>query len=98
MRRGWEVELRDGTIIQETQMNWKEVPKKDIIRLTLHFEGREWNIHDKPAYLQKKKASMVPGIDETFTVESRSIGYYDDNNKVWYTVNESTGMMKMEVE
>jgi len=33
-----------------------------------------------------------------FIVESRSIGYYEGNKKVWYTVDEWTGRMEMKVE
>ena len=101
MRRGWCVEYNNGTVINEDQMEWKKLPKINMIRLTLHYDGREWSIHDKVAYLQKKQASMVPGVNESFQIESRSIGYYDiidgKNCKVWYTVEEDTGKMIMEV-
>jgi len=102
MRRGWCVEYSNGTVINEDQMEWKDLPKLNIIRITLRYDGREWSFHDKVAYVQKKKASMIPGVTESFQVESRSIGYYDiiddKNCKVWYTVNEDTGKMIMEVE
>lgn len=101
MRRGWSVEYSDGTIINEDQMEWKKLPKVNMITLALHYDGREWLIHNKAAYLQKKQASMIPGVNESFQVESRSIGYYDiidgKDCKVWYTVDESTGKMTMEV-
>lgn len=102
MRRGWEVEYLDGKIINEEQMDWRKLPKKGIVRLTLRHDGREWHIHNKTAYVQKKRASMVPGLAASFRVESRSIGYYDVVNdkvcKVWYTVDELTGRMTMEVQ
>ncbi len=102
MRRGWEAELKNGKIINEKKMEWKDLPKADIVRLTLRYDGREWNLHDKDVYTQKKRASTVPGMQDTFRIESRSIGYYDiindKNCKVWYTVNEFTGKMIMEVE
>lgn len=98
IRRGWEAEYKDGTIINENQMDWKKLPKQDMVRLTLHFDGRRWDIHDKVAYVQKKRASVVPGVSDSFRVESRSIGYYEGNKKIWYTVNEFTGQMKMEVK
>jgi len=98
MRRGWSVEYEDGTTITEEQKNWKKIPKVGIIRLTLHYDGRRWDVHNKIAYLQKKKGSVVPGISESFQVESRSIGYYEGNKKVWYTVDEHTGRMCMEVK
>jgi len=102
MRRGWEAEYVDGKVINEAQMEWKALPKKGIVRLTLHFDGREWHVQDKVAYVQKKRASMVPGVAASFQVESRSIGYYDvidgKNCKVWYTVDEMSGRMTMEVQ
>jgi hypothetical protein len=102
MRRGWEVEYTDGKIIKENQMHWKKIPKVNIFRVTLHFDGRQWDIYEKQAYDQKKRGSAVPGVPNSFMLESRSIGYYDVEDdkpiKVWYTVNELTGKMKMEVE
>ena len=98
IRRGWETEYSDGTVINENQMEWKKLPKVDMVRVTLHFDGRRWDIHDKGAYVQKKRASVIPGIPESFMIESRSIGYYEEKKKVWYTVNEFTGQMKMEVK
>lgn len=102
MFRGWEVEYEDGKVIREDQMNWKSLPKNNMVRLTLRYDGRRWDIKDKIAYVQKKRASMVPGVASSFQVESRSIGYYDvvkgKTCKVWYTVNELTGVMTMEVE
>jgi len=97
-RRGWEVTYKDGTVLREDQYSWKDVPKKNIDRLTLRYDGREWNIEGKEAYIQKKRGSIVPGFKESFTIESRSIGYYEGNKKVWYTVDEFTGRMTMSVE
>jgi len=98
MRRGWEVEYEDGKILREDNYEWNKVPKVGIKRLTLRFDGRRWDLVGKDAYAQKKRASAVPGIPESFTVESRSIGYYEGNKKVWYTVDEFTGEMKITVE
>lgn len=97
-RRYWETEYYDGKIINENQMEWRKIPKVGIKRLTLHFDGRQWDILNKPAYFQKKRASMVPGIQNSFQVEARIIGYYEDTHKVMYTVEEATGVMKMEVK
>ena len=98
IRRGWEAEYQDGTVINENQMEWKKIPKVGIVRVTLHFDGRQWDLQNKIAYVQKKRASVVPGVAESFMIESRSIGYYEGNKKVWYTVDEFTGQMKMEVK
>lgn len=97
-RRYWEVEYFDGRIITENQMEWKKIPKVDMKRLTLHFEGKRWDITDKQAYFQMKRASVVPNIPDSFQVESRSIGYYEGTQKVIYTVDEFTGTMKMYVK
>jgi len=98
IKRGWSVLYVDGTVINENQMEWKKIPKVGMVRLTLHFDGKRWDLQNKIAYVQKKRASMVPGVQESFVVESRSIGYYEGNTKVWYTVDEFTGQMKMEVK
>ena len=96
MRRGWIVELKDGTTLWECDINWTSVPKKGIKSLTLLFEGRRWKIEGKSAYIQKKRASISPG--ETIpTIEQRIIGYYEGSTKVEYVVNEYTGNMTMRV-
>ena len=96
--RGWEVKYADGTLINEDQAKWTDIPKQGISRLTLHYDGRQWDLHGKAVYFQKKQGSMIPGIPGSFQIESRSIGYYEDEYKVMYTVNEHTGRMKMETK
>ena len=96
--RGWEVEYVDGTIVNEEQKEWTVRPKNDIVRLTLHYDGRQWDLVGKAVYFQKKQGSVVPGIPDSFRIESRTIGYYEDEYKVMYTVNEHTGHMKMETK
>jgi len=98
MRRGWEVEYTDGTLVNEDQMPWGKVIKRNIVSLTLKYDGREWRLSGKEAYLQKKRGSVIPSIPGSFRVESRSIGYYDEGCKVWYTVDEHTGQMTMSIE
>jgi len=95
--RGWEVQLKDGTIIREGQMRWLEVPKRAIIRLSLFFDQRRWDLANKEAYFVKNRASVVPGVPESFRVESRTIGFYEGAKKVCYTVDENTGQFKLEV-
>lgn len=98
MRRGWQVELKDGTIIKETQKSWKEIPKQQIKKLSLIFDGRRWDLEGKEAYFIRNTASMVPGINESFRIEKRAIGYYEGATKVFYTVDEFTGVFKMFLE
>lgn len=96
--RGWQVELKDGTIINENQMPWKKVPKKNIIRLSLLYDGRKWDLKNKQAYFIRTQASMVPGIQESYRVEKRTVGYYEGASKIFYTVDEFTGHFNMRVE
>ena len=95
--RGWVVEYYNGNIINESQMEWIKIPKVGIKRLMLFHDGRSWTIEGKNAYFQKKRASVVPGVENSFQIESRTIGYYEGSNKVGYTVDENTGTMRMEV-
>jgi hypothetical protein len=96
MRRGWIVELNDGKTLWECDIDWKDVPKKEIKSLTLIFEGRKWKIENKLAYIQKKRASIAPG-EKVAIIEQRIIGYYEESNKIEYVVNEHTGNMSMRV-
>ena len=92
--RGWEVELKTGEIIMEGEQEWNNVPRKDIVRLSLLFDGRKWDLVGDKNYFQKKRASVGFGqsIVTDAVIESRTIGYYDkDGKKVCYTVNEHTG-------
>ncbi len=98
MKRGWEVELYDGTIMQEDSYEWREIPKLKIKRLTLHFDKRRWDLTDKQAYFVRTSASVVPGAPESFTIEKRGIGYYEGSNKILYSVNEFTGEFQMKVD
>ena len=97
MRRGWEVELFNGSILRESDLDWKKVPKNQIARLSLFYDGREWNLSGKEAYFVKYRASVVPGIQESFRVERRTIGFYEGAKKICYHVEESTGKFSLEV-
>jgi len=97
MRRGWEVELSNGVILRESDLDWKKVPKNQIVRLSLLYDGRIWNLSGKEAYFVKYRASVVPGIAESFRVERRTIGFYEGAKKICYHVEESTGKFSMEV-
>ena len=98
MRRGWEVTLKDGTVLNESVAQWKSIPKTQIESLSLLYDGRRWVISGKDAYIVKNTASMIPGIDASFQVETRRIGYYEGGAKVFYSVDEFTGKFKMYVE
>ena len=97
MNRYWEVQLKDGTVLREGKTEWKEVPKRDIIRLTLFFDQRRWDLTGKESYFVKYRASVVPGVPESFRIERRSIGFYEGAKKVCYHVEEATGKFSMEV-
>lgn len=98
MVRGWEVLLNDGTVLREADTDWKKVPKLKIKKLTLHFDGRKWELENKPAYFVGKIGSAVPG-DTNVTVEQRYIGYYDGNgSKIYFMVDERTGACRQMVK
>ena len=97
MRRGWEVELSNGAILRESDLDWKKVPKNQIVRLSLFYDGRQWDLSDKEAYFVKYRASVVPGIQESFRIERRTIGFYEGATKVCYHIEEATGEFSMEV-
>ena len=97
MRRGWEVELDDGTTLDENNNTWKEVPKIKIKRLSLLFDGRRWDISNRQAYFVKNRVSIVPGVSSSLRVEKRCIGYYEGSKKVYYVVEEATGSFSMQV-
>lgn len=97
MRRGWEVELSNGVILRESDLSWIKVPKNQIVRLSLFYDGRQWDLTDKEAYFVKYRASVVPGIADSFRIERRTIGFYEGSNKICYNVEEATGRFSMEV-
>jgi hypothetical protein len=97
MRRGWEVELDDNTIMTEESHKWRDVPNIKIKRLTLHYDGRRWDLVGKQAYFVKNRASMAPGVASSFRIERRCIGYYEGATKVYYYVEEATGKFSMQV-
>lgn len=97
MQKGWEVELSNGVILQEKDLDWKKVPKQQIVRLSLFFDGRRWDLTGKESYFVKYRGSVVPGIQDSFRLERRTIGFYEGAKKVCYHVEESTGKFSMEV-
>lgn len=97
MRRGWQVELEDGSLLREDITTWKDVPKAKIKKLSLIFDGRRWDLSDRQAYFVKNRASMVPGASQSFRIEQRCIGYYEGAKKVHYIVEEFTGKFYMKV-
>jgi len=97
MRRGWQVELNDGTVLEEGKDNWKDVPKVKIRTLSLLYDGRRWDLSGRQAYFIKNKASMVPGVAASFRIERRCIGYYEGAKKIHYMIDEPTGKFSMEV-
>ena len=97
MQRGWEVELFNGAILREGELDWKKVPKNQIARLSLFYDGRRWDLSGREAYFVKYRASMIPGIQDSFRIERRTIGYYEGAKKVCYHVEEASGKFSMEV-
>jgi hypothetical protein len=97
MKKGWEVELSNGVILRESDLEWRKVPKNQIVRLSLFYGDRHWDLIGKEAYFVKYRASVVPGIQDSFRIERRVIGYYEGSNKICYCVDEQTGKFTLEV-
>jgi hypothetical protein len=96
---GWELELKSGKIMREGKVEWKEVPKRDITRLSLfHYGGKRWDLSGKQAYFVRNTVSVIPGISDSVRIEKRCIGYYEGNKKVCYIVDEFTGRLDIKVE
>ena len=98
MRRGWMVELYDGTIMTEEKHKWRDVPNIKIKCLSLLYDGRKWDLSGKQSYFVKNRASMAPGVAESFRIERRCIGYYEGAKKIHYVIEEATGKFSMQVE
>jgi len=96
-RRYWEVELKDGLLLREGHVEWRDVPKHLIVRLSLFFDGRQWDLFGKEAYFIRHRASEIPGIPESFRLERRAIGFYEGSKKVTYNIDEFTGRFTLEV-
>jgi len=95
---GWEAQLNSGKILREGQIEWRKVPKRDIVRLSLyHYGGKRWDLTDKEAYGIKTRASVSPGAPNSFRIERRTIFYYEGAKKICYHVEEATGKFSMEV-
>jgi len=95
---GWEVELANNKIIREGQLEWRKVPKRGIVRLSLfHYGGKRWDLTGREAYFVKYRASVIPGVENSFRLERRTIGYYEGCNKICYHVDEFTGKFNLEV-
>jgi len=97
MYRGWEVLLKDGTIIRENEVVWRKVPKNKIIKLSLIYDNKRWDIENKASYFVMNRASVVPGINSSFQIEKRMVGWYEGKDKLAYIIDELTGICNLKV-
>lgn len=105
MSRGWVVQYRDGTVVCEDEMLWNKLPnKKELSRVILKWEDRTWSFDDKANYTVPKTRGYMDvspsGRVAGQGIHSRTIGYYDmeEKCKVVMRVEESTGKMSYETE
>ncbi len=103
MDRGWIVQYQDGHLILENEMHWRKVPnKRDIRKVFLKWEDRIWSIENQENYTVPTRRGYVDispsGAIGNEGVHSRTIGYYDTENKckVIMRVVEATGQMAYE--
>ena len=97
MYRGWEALLEDGKILREDTTKWKDVPKNKIIKLSLIYDTKRWDIENKDSYFVKNRASVVPGINSSFRVEKRYVGWYEGKDKLAYVIDEFTGACELKI-
>lgn len=104
MAKGWVVKYEDGKIITEydrngAQINWRMIPKVNIKSISLKWFTKNWTITGKEIYLQKKRGWVAGASgDLEPSVQYRYIGYWEGNDRVFYRVDELTGVMVMVVE
>ena len=103
MDRGWVVQYEDGRVFTEDEISWRKLPnKRDIRKVFLKWEGRLWSIEDQNNYTVPTKRGYIDisptGAIGNEGVHSRTIGYYDVENKckVIMRVVEATGQMAYE--
>ena len=96
MQRGWILLYEDGSVLRESEADWRTTNKKGISALRLRWHDRVWEIKGQERYIQFKSGSVTVGQTEP-TIHSRCIGYLDnDGGGVVYRVEELTGRMKIE--
>lgn len=101
MQKGWIVQFTDGSVICEDDMHWIKVPKKrNIAKMMLKWNDRLWSIEGKEAYTVPKKRAYVDVMTGAEGIHSRTIGYYDreEKCKVIMRVDEENGKMAYEIE
>jgi len=76
---------------------WEAQLRDNTILREGQVENRRWDLTGKEAYFVKHRASMIPGVKESFRVEKRIIGFYEGAKKICYNVEETTGKFSMEV-
>lgn len=103
MNRGWIAVFDDGQVICEDDMPWVKVPeKKRIVKMILKWDDRFWSFDNKDHYAVPKKRGYIDVNlgGATQGIHSRTIGYYDleEKCKVVLRVEETTGKMEYEIE
>lgn len=97
MLRGWIAQYKDGRVLCEEDMPWTKLPnKRGIERLILRWDERWWSFDNKENYAAPTRREMINinlGRVGAPAVHSRTIGYYDSEEKckVILRVEEATG-------
>jgi hypothetical protein len=97
MQRGWVVKYKDGEVISEWDFNesFRFLPRQqDIQAVALYWDGKYWVFPDKRHYFETKRGCLMfgrPNPSGAFSIVSRSIGYWEENKKVTWTLDETTG-------
>ena len=97
IHRGWIVEYKNGNVLCEEDFSWKKLPdKQNIKRVILRWDDRWWSFEDKENYVppsRREIMNITAGAVSSGGVHSRTIGYYDQEEKckVILRVEEATG-------
>lgn len=104
--RGWVVKYKDGTIISEWEFDktFSYLPNQhEIEAVAMVHDNRHWVIPNKKHYFSQKQVSILLGLGGPkhdsqgaggARLESRTIGYWEDGQKIKFTVKEATGEMR----
>ena len=94
------VRLRDGRTLKENEVDWKEIPKKDITSLQLYKHGKIYTVSADGCnvdFIQLKR-NLMDILAGTNDVTERVIGFFVDDIAIKMVVDEQNGNVKLTVQ
>lgn len=97
MERYWYAELEDGSVATEMDVKWFELDLSAVRTLGIRFDGRSYALPPgKREWLQAKTAS-VPMTGGNAIIESRYVGFREQDREYILRIRESDGFCSMEI-